>query len=143
MAGGGGSVLCGAGSWASARRRSPRRLRAPEGDGLLVRTVYPEIPPRVEYRLTDLGMSLREPIAALERWAVEYMDDVLGPGAVDEEQPALGVRACAQAARHLPNEPVPREHGAGRGPFARQTQGGAGAAPGAGPAPANASNRSA
>jgi DNA-binding HxlR family transcriptional regulator len=52
-------------------------LRGLERDGLVVRTVYPEVPPRVEYSLTTLGETLLEPIAALERWANQHMDDVV------------------------------------------------------------------
>lgn len=52
-------------------------LRNLEADGLVVRTVHPEVPPRVEYRLTALGVTLREPLAALQRWSVEHMDEVL------------------------------------------------------------------
>lgn len=43
-------------------------LRSLERDGLVSRTVYPEIPPRVEYELTPLGQSLLEPMNALLRW---------------------------------------------------------------------------
>jgi DNA-binding HxlR family transcriptional regulator len=44
-------------------------LRALERDGLVVRTVYPTVPPRVEYELTRLGHSLLEPVSGLGRWA--------------------------------------------------------------------------
>lgn len=44
-------------------------LRGLERDGLITRTVFPTIPPRVEYRLTDLGRSLRDPVEALGAWA--------------------------------------------------------------------------
>jgi DNA-binding HxlR family transcriptional regulator len=44
-------------------------LRALERDGLVTRTVFPTIPPRVEYELTKLGRSLLEPVGALGRWA--------------------------------------------------------------------------
>jgi DNA-binding HxlR family transcriptional regulator len=44
-------------------------LRALERDGLVVRTVYPTIPPRVEYELTKLGRSLLEPVSGLGLWA--------------------------------------------------------------------------
>ena len=44
-------------------------LRNLERDGLVTRTVYPEIPPRVEYRLTRLGETLTEPINALWDWS--------------------------------------------------------------------------
>ncbi|MEV0433671.1 MULTISPECIES: helix-turn-helix domain-containing protein [Nocardia] len=43
-------------------------LRQLETDGFVERTVYPTVPPRVEYALTDLGRSLREPITALREW---------------------------------------------------------------------------
>ncbi|WP_343045213.1 helix-turn-helix domain-containing protein [Oricola thermophila] len=46
-------------------------LRDLERNGIVDRTVTPSIPPRVDYRLTDLGESLLEPIQALGRWAVE------------------------------------------------------------------------
>ena len=44
-------------------------VRALERDGLLTRTVYPTIPPRVEYKLTRLGHSLLEPVSQLGLWA--------------------------------------------------------------------------
>jgi DNA-binding HxlR family transcriptional regulator len=44
-------------------------LRRLERDGILTRTAYPEIPPRVEYELTPLGRSLEEPIRAIAAWA--------------------------------------------------------------------------
>ena len=51
-------------------------LRALEADGLVLRTVHPEIPPRVEYELTELGRSLLEPLGALISWATEHMGEV-------------------------------------------------------------------
>jgi len=51
-------------------------LRNLERDGLVTRTVYPEIPPRVEYQLTELGGTLTEPLDALWNWAAEHMDTV-------------------------------------------------------------------
>lgn len=51
-------------------------LRALERDGLVTRTVYPEIPPRVEYALTERGRSLRAVLEPLECWATDHMDDV-------------------------------------------------------------------
>src|ERR687887_1390914 len=44
-------------------------LRALERDGLLTRTVFPTIPPRVDYELTRLGKTLLEPVCALATWA--------------------------------------------------------------------------
>ncbi|MBV8721993.1 MAG: helix-turn-helix transcriptional regulator [Candidatus Eremiobacteraeota bacterium] len=51
-------------------------LRDLERDGLVARTVFAEIPPRVEYRLTQLGVTLCEPIARLGEWAVAHVDEV-------------------------------------------------------------------
>jgi DNA-binding HxlR family transcriptional regulator len=52
-------------------------LRSLERDGFVTRTVYPEIPPRVEYDLTPLGRSLLQPLRALEEWAVANMSEVV------------------------------------------------------------------
>jgi DNA-binding HxlR family transcriptional regulator len=47
-------------------------LRALERDGLVTRTVFPTIPPRVDYALTRLGLSLLEPVSALGLWARQH-----------------------------------------------------------------------
>jgi DNA-binding HxlR family transcriptional regulator len=44
-------------------------LRGLERDGFVTRTVFPTIPPRVDYELTDLGRELLEPVTALGEWA--------------------------------------------------------------------------
>lgn len=51
------------------QRELTKHLRQFEEHGIVIRTVYPESPPRVEYQLTPLGASLSEPIEALSRWA--------------------------------------------------------------------------
>lgn len=51
-------------------------LRNLERDGLVTRTVYPEIPPRVEYQLTELGRTLTEPLDTLWNWAAQHMSSV-------------------------------------------------------------------
>ena len=52
------------------------QLRAMEASGLVVRKVYPEVPPRVEYSLSELGNSMRPIIRAMEQWGLEYQEQV-------------------------------------------------------------------
>ena len=47
-------------------------LRAMEEDGIITRTVFPEVPPRVEYALSPLGESMRPILDAMEQWGTEY-----------------------------------------------------------------------
>ena len=49
------------------------QLRQMEHSGLLTRTVYPEVPPRVEYTLTELGYSLEPVLNAMRIWGEEYL----------------------------------------------------------------------
>jgi DNA-binding HxlR family transcriptional regulator len=51
-------------------------LRNLERDGLVTRTVFPTIPPRVDYELTALGHSLRVPMTALGQWVTENRDAI-------------------------------------------------------------------
>lgn len=51
-------------------------LRGLERDGLVTRTVFAEVPPRVEYELTTAGRTLQEPLKALERWSIEHFGQV-------------------------------------------------------------------
>ncbi|MFD5318746.1 winged helix-turn-helix transcriptional regulator [Streptomyces sp. NPDC127098] len=53
-------------------RMLTRQLRELETDGLVLRTVYPQVPPRVEYSVTAVGESLRAIIGQLEQWGQEY-----------------------------------------------------------------------
>ncbi|GIM89876.1 winged helix-turn-helix transcriptional regulator [Paractinoplanes toevensis] len=70
--------------FAELRRRVPgishkmlaQTLRSLTADGLADRRVEPSTPPRVHYRLTDLGRSLDEPLAALREWAERHMPDI-------------------------------------------------------------------
>jgi DNA-binding HxlR family transcriptional regulator len=70
--------------FAELRRRVPgishkmlaQTLRSLTADGLADRRVEPATPPRVYYRLTDLGRSLDEPLAALREWAERHMPDI-------------------------------------------------------------------
>ena len=47
-------------------------LRSMEADGIITRTVYPEVPPRVEYSLTELGQSLKPILDVMKNWGEEY-----------------------------------------------------------------------
>ena len=47
-------------------------LRALENDGIITRTVYPEVPPRVEYALSPLGKSMEPILDAMEQWGTAY-----------------------------------------------------------------------
>jgi len=47
-------------------------LRSMEADGIITRTVYPEVPPRVEYALSELGESMRQIIKSMEAWGNNY-----------------------------------------------------------------------
>lgn len=47
-------------------------LRSIEEDGIVTRTVYPEVPPRVEYALSELGESMRPIIKSMEEWEISY-----------------------------------------------------------------------
>ena len=49
-------------------------LRSMEADGIVSRTVYPEVPPRVEYALTELGESMRPIIKSMENWGIAYKE---------------------------------------------------------------------
>jgi DNA-binding HxlR family transcriptional regulator len=47
-----------------------------EQDGIIVRTAYAEVPPRVEYSLSELGNTMRPVIASLEQWGTGYLEIV-------------------------------------------------------------------
>jgi len=53
-------------------------LRSMEEDGILTRMIYPEVPPRVEYSLTELGNSMRPILKAMESWGLGYKETVSG-----------------------------------------------------------------
>ena len=51
-------------------------IKSMVNDGLVIRTAYPEVPPRVEYRLSDLGKSMQPVIKAMEAWGKAYKDSL-------------------------------------------------------------------
>jgi DNA-binding HxlR family transcriptional regulator len=68
------------------------QLRELEGDGLIARKIYPEIPPKVEYRLTDYGMTLAPIIHALKEWGDTHIETM---GGTAYEKDAIVSRARA------------------------------------------------
>lgn len=51
-------------------------LRALEDDGLVIREIFAEVPPRVEYSLSDLGLSLRPILNAMQSWGEDYKANI-------------------------------------------------------------------
>jgi len=74
-------------------------LRGMERDGLVVRTVYPEVPPRVEYALTPLGATLRQLVRGLVEWSGAHLREVDAARAAYDARNARPVRST-RLARH-------------------------------------------
>ena len=76
------------------QRMLTRTLRNLERDGLVTRTAYPEVPPRVEYELTPTGRTLIGPALTLAEWAVSYNHEIeehqLAYDARGEDRPSRG-----------------------------------------------------
>lgn len=51
-------------------------LRSMEADGIIIRTVFPEVPPHVEYSLSEVGESMRPIIASMEAWGKHYKENL-------------------------------------------------------------------
>ncbi len=68
------------------QRMLAQTLRTLETDGLVSRTVFPTIPPRVDYALTPLGRSLLDPLAALVAWAEDHREAVHAARAASKER---------------------------------------------------------
>lgn len=77
-------LLCGTRRFGALQRALPpitqriltRQLRELEADGLVRRTVFPEVPPRVEYALTDVGRSLEPLVEQMDRWGHWYREQL-------------------------------------------------------------------
>ncbi|GAA2441285.1 helix-turn-helix domain-containing protein [Actinomadura vinacea] len=59
------------------QRMLTRTLRQLERDGLVTRTVHASVPPRVDYTLTELGMTLLDSLTALSRWAIGHRQEII------------------------------------------------------------------
>jgi DNA-binding HxlR family transcriptional regulator len=66
------------------QRMLTQTLKHLERDGLITRTAYPEVPPRVEYELTDLGRSLMNAVMAMAGWAANHHREIAANRAASE-----------------------------------------------------------
>lgn len=53
-----------------------KQLRVLEANGIIIRTVYQEIPPKVEYSLSDFGKGFQDVLISLEKWGNQYIENV-------------------------------------------------------------------
>lgn len=67
------------------QRMLTQTLKHLERDGLITRTAYAEVPPRVEYELTTLGRSLKDAVTSLVGWAASHHGEIAGNRAVSEQ----------------------------------------------------------
>lgn len=58
------------------QRMLTRQLRELESDKVVVRTVYPEVPPRVEYSMSEFGLTLEPILRMLQKWGMEYLEKI-------------------------------------------------------------------
>lgn len=68
-------------------------LRNLERDGLVSRTIYPEVPPRVEYNLTEMGKTLQQPIDELWNWSAEHHIAILDARAIYDARESITAAA--------------------------------------------------
>ncbi|EFI50409.1 helix-turn-helix domain-containing protein [Afipia sp. 1NLS2] len=76
------------------QRMLTKQLRALEEDGLITRTVYPEVPPRVEYALSQTGQRLRPVIDALRAWGIEHKARLAAASAASQKPKIARKRAA-------------------------------------------------
>lgn len=68
------------------RQMLSKQLKELEKSEILERTVFPEIPPRVEYKLTPLGKSLLPLIQTMNRWGIKYQEAKVEPKEINPQQ---------------------------------------------------------
>ncbi|HEX8087899.1 MAG TPA: helix-turn-helix domain-containing protein [Blastocatellia bacterium] len=77
-----------------------QQLREMERDGLVHREVYPEVPPKVEYSMTALGMTLEPVIRAMCEWGLKYKEGALDPRSIEAYVADLAAKQNARAMQH-------------------------------------------
>ncbi len=82
-----------------------QQLRELERDGIVTRTIYAEIPPRVEYALTDFGRTLEGVIMKMHEWGTTYVERVIEQKQATRARAAQQAAAETDAAELLPAEP--------------------------------------
>lgn len=82
------------------RRTITRQLRELEQAGLIQRTVYPEVPPKVEYSLTPFGQSLEPIIRMMRDWGSEHIEEIIAYRGLDADDALLDDES-AQSAAHI------------------------------------------
>ncbi|HKD21274.1 MAG TPA: helix-turn-helix domain-containing protein [Rhizomicrobium sp.] len=88
-------------------------LRGLERDGLITRTIYASVPPRVDYALTPLGRSLLDPVSALGQWALTHRQQIAD---AQKRYDAKTEKASPIYARRATSGPLPSSlRRAGRG----------------------------
>ena len=75
-----------------------QQLREMETDGLVVRTIFAEIPPKVEYSLSDMGLSVFNIFVELRRWGLEAGKD-----------PQVKCSLCGGCQPYIPDQPTPKK----------------------------------
>jgi DNA-binding HxlR family transcriptional regulator len=81
-----------------------QQLREMERDGIVHRTVYPQVPPRVEYRLTPRGETLKPVVGAMCRWGARQSGNDVCPEGSDPRKPSCKAPA-SQPPRQKPAAP--------------------------------------
>lgn len=84
-------------------------LRTLEEDGLVSRRIYPEVPPRVEYSLTDCAVSLLPHVNGLIGWALEHMDAIMDSRETAKERNSFSRKAADGPERPAMPVPIRRE----------------------------------
>ena len=77
-----------------------QQLREMERDGLVHREVYPEVPPKVEYSMTPLGMTLEPVVRAMCEWGIKYKEGKLDQHSIEPFVADLAVKQEGRVLQH-------------------------------------------